>query len=507
MTFGRSRNFAAFFFAFAVAAVCARPADATIRYRVSLANPERHLFHVTMTIPVAGNDRELRVQMAAWNTLYQVRDFAYRVRDLNAAGRRLAEKIDKQTWRFDLGANDSAPHLLTLNYSIYWDEPGPFNSQLNTHHGFVNLAEILMYVPTRRAEPAEIAFDDMPAGWSIAVELPALHDPNSFAAPSYDALVDAPVEAGKIDAFEFDSAGGHFRVVMDAGSTNRGRLQAALERITAYQIHMMGGAPFRQFTFFVHTGADSAMGGGGMEHMFSTAIAGPSLEADVALSAHEFFHVWNVKRIRPQSLEPIDYSKEQYTRSLWFAEGFTDAYTSYTLERTGLWSKKQFYDDLAEQIERIETRPAHAWQSVEESSLDAWFEKYDGYNVPERSISYYDKGQVLGELLDLEIRDATDNHKSLDDVFRLMNDKFAKQGKFYDENVDIRASVDEVAGQGFEDFFRRYISGVEEPPYNEILGIAGLELKTDAGYLINELPHPTDRQRRIREGVLRGSTD
>jgi predicted metalloprotease with PDZ domain len=144
---------------------------------------------------------------------------------------------------------------------------------------------------------------------------------------------------------------------------------------------------------------------------------------------------------------------------------------------------------------------------VQESSLDAWFEKYDGYNVPERSISYYDKGQILGELLDLEIRDATDNHKSLDDVFRLMNDKFAKQGKFYDENVDIRAAVDEVAGKDFEDFFRRYISGVEEPPYNEILGIAGLELRTDAGYLINELPHPTDRQRRIREGVLRGSTD
>jgi predicted metalloprotease with PDZ domain len=508
MRFVRSRRLPAFLLILAVGLMCARPADATIRYRVSLANPEQHLFHITMTIPITESDRDVTVQMPAWNALYQIRDFAYRVRDLSAVRGGLPAKLDKQTWRFTLGASGKPANSATLSYSVYWDEPGPFNSQLNGHHAFINLAEILLYVAARRAESTEIVFDNMPPGWNIAVELPALHDPNSFSASSYDALVDAPVEAGKIDDFEFDSAGGHFRVVMDAGGANRGRLQAALERITAYQIQMMmGGAPFQQFTFFVHTGPDSAMGGGGMEHMFSTAIAGPSLEADVALAAHEFFHVWNVKRIRPQALEPVDYTKEQYTRSLWFAEGVTDAYTSYTLERTGLWTKKQFYDDLAEQIERIETRPARAWQSAEESSVDAWFEKYDGYNAPACSISYYDKGQILGELLDLEIRDATDNHKSLDDAFRLMNEEFAKKGKFYDENVDIRAAIEQVAGKSFEDFFRRYVSGVEEPPYNQILAIAGLELRTDAGYSVVELPHPTDRQRRIREGVLRGSND
>jgi predicted metalloprotease with PDZ domain len=506
MNLVRSQKFPAFVFIFA-ALLGVPPARATIRYRVSLGDPEQHLFHVSMTVPITPGDREVRVQMPAWNTLYQVRDFAYRVRHVSAAGRGLPEKLDKQTWRFPLGPSDKPPSTMTLNYSIYWDEPGPFNSQLNGHHAFINLAEILMYVPTRRAEATEIVFDDLPPGWNLAAELPALHGPNSFAASSYDSLVDAPVEAGKFEEFEFDSVGGHFRVVMDAGGANRSRLQAALEAITGYQIRLMGGAPFGQFTFFVHTGPGASMGEGGMEHMNSTAIAGPSLEADVALAAHEFFHVWNVKRIRPQALEPIDYTQEQYTRSLWFAEGFTDAYTSYTLERTGLWSKKQFYDDLAEQIERVETRPAHAWQSAEESSLDAWFEKYDGYNVPDRSVSYYDQGQILGELLDLEIRDATDNHKSLDDVFRLMNDKFAKQGKFYDESSDIRASIEQIAGESFGDFFQRYVSGVEDPPYNQILAIAGLELRTEAGYSINELPHPTDRQRRIRDGVLRGSTD
>lgn len=520
MTFGAARRSIAFLPAILLAMLAAgfiapKPAAATIKYRVSLAHPEQHQFRVTMAIPVSDSDKDVIVQMPAWNTLYQVRDFAYRIREVheveaaNAPARALLPlKLDKQTWRIDRGGPAAnRPREVKLTYSIFWDDPGPFNSQLNVHHAFVNLAEILMYVPSRRAEDTEIAFDDLPAGWSLAAELAGGHEPNSFVAPGYDTLVDAPVEAGKLDEFEFDSGGGHFRVVLDAGNPNRARLQSAFERITAYQIQLMGGAPFHEFTFFVHIGLDASIGEGGMEHMNSTAIAGPTLESASALAAHEFFHVWNVKRIRPQNLDPVDYTKEQYTRSLWFAEGFTDAYTSYTLSRTGLWSKKQFYDDLAEQIERLQARPAHAWQSAEESSLDAWFEKYDGYNVPDRSISYYDKGQILAVLLDLEIRDATDNRKSLDDVFRLMNDRFAKQGKFYDERIDIRAAVEQVAGKSFEDFFRRYVSGVDELPYNQILAIAGLELKTESGYSISELGHATDRQRRIREGLLRGSTD
>ena len=516
MTFGAARGFSAIFLLLMVAGlIAATPAAATIKYRVSLAHPEQHEFHVTMAIPVADSDRDVIVQMPAWNTLYQVRDFAYRIRDVHevdaangSAHTLLPLKLDKQTWRIDRGGPAAnRPHEIKLAYSILWDDPGPFNSQLNVHHAFVNLAEILMYVPSRRSEDTEIAFDDLPAGWNLAAELAAGHEPNSFVAPGYDTLVDAPVEAGKLDEFEFDSAGGHFRVVLDAGNPNRTRLQNALEHITAYQVQLMGGAPFREFTFFVHIGPDPSVGEGGMEHMNSTAIAGPTLEGAAALAAHEFFHVWNVKRIRPQDLDPVDYTKEQHTRSLWFAEGFTDAYTSYTLARTGLWSKKQFYDDLGEQIERLQARHAHAWQSAEESSLDAWFEKYDGYNVPDRSISYYDKGQILAVLIDLEIRDATDNRKSLDDVFRLMNDRFAKQVKFYDEQIDIRAAIEQVAGKSFEDFFRRYVSGVEELPYDQILAIAGLELKTESGYSISELGHTTDRQRRIREGLLRGSTD
>jgi predicted metalloprotease with PDZ domain len=497
----------------AMSVVVARPAAATIRYSVSFDHPEKHLFHVTMTIPATGG--ETAVAMPAWNGLYQVRDFAVRIRDIKAVCKSSTavplqvSQSDKDTWSVGLSApcGPEGRNDLEIRYSIEWDDAGPFNSQLNEHHAFINLAEILMYVPNRRAEDTQVAFENVPAGWNIASELAAGPRPFSFVAPSYDALVDAPVEAGKYEEFRFESGEAHFRVVVDAATWNRGHLENSLRRITAYELQLMGGAPFQEFAFFFHIGPEAAVGGGGMEHANSTVIADTSIEGAAAVAAHEFFHVWNVKRIRPQDLEPFDYTKEQYTRALWFAEGVTNTYCSFTLERTGLWSKRQFYDDLGSQIERVESHPAHEWQSAEESSLDAWFEKYDAYNTPDRSISYYDKGQIIGDMLDLEIRDATDNHKSLDDVFRLMNEKYAKQGKFYDETSDIRAAVEEVAGKSFQDFFRRYVSGFDEIPYNDLLGIAGLQLKTDTGYSVSEIPHPNDRQRRIREGFLHGTND
>jgi predicted metalloprotease with PDZ domain len=490
-----------------------RPASATISYSVSFEHPERHIFRVHMFVPTT--DGEFDVALPAWNALYQIRDFSYRVRDVSASccGAELGPPtrprgLTKDSWRIHVYVSPShEPETAVVSYSIEWNDAGPFNSELNEHHAFINLAEILMYVPDRRAEDTQVTFANVPAGWNIASELAAGPQPVSFAASSYDALVDAPVEAGKFDEFKFESGGAHFRVIVDAANWNRAHLENALRRITAYEVQLMGGAPFQEFAFFFHIGPGEAESAGGMEHVNSTAIADTSVEGAEAVAAHEFFHVWNVKRIRPQDLEPVDYTKEQYTRALWFAEGVTNAYSAFTLERTGLWSKRKFYDDLASQIERVESHPAHEWQSAEESSVDAWFEKYDAYNTPERSISYYDKGQIIGDMLDLAIRDATDNHKSLDDVFRLMNEKYAKQGKFYDENKDIRAAVEEVAGKSFEDFFRRYVSGVDEIPYNDILVLAGLQLKTDAASPISEISHPNDRQRRIREGFLHGSTD
>lgn len=469
-----------------VALVSARPASATIRYEVSLNHPERHLFHVTMSIPLQNGD--VVVAMPAWNALYQIRDFAVRLVDLHATTSGVSaesdppcdiRKLDKQTWRVIDPASCSPDHAgsLELQYAIEWNDPGPFSSQLNAHHAFMNLAELLLYVPDRRSEDTEVQFQNMPAGWRMAAELPAGSASNSFAAVSYDALVDAPIEAGEFEQFEFDNAGAHFRVVIDAPVWNKDRLEGELRRITGYELNLMGGPPFKEYTFIFHVGPYDAVGGGGMEHANSTAISATSADAAAAIAAHEFFHAWNVKRIRPQSLQPVDYTKEQYTRALWFAEGVTSAYASYTLERSGLWSKDQFYADLAEQISDLESRSARKWQSAEQSSLDAWFEKYGTYNSLTRSVSYYGKGQILGVLLDLAIRDATDNRKSLDDVLRRMNEEYAKAGKFYDDSNGIRAVVEEVSGKSFADFFNRYVSGTDDIPYDQFLSMAGLELK------------------------------
>jgi len=238
----------------------------------------------------------------------------------------------------------------------------------------------------------------------------------------------------------------------------------------------MEGAPFEHYMFILHFGKGA--GGGGMEHANSTAISAYSDEYLPGLAAHEFFHLWNVKRIRPATLEPVDDTKEQFTRSLWFAEGVTNTYGSFTLVRSGIWSKEQFYADLGEQITELEGRPANRWQSAEQSSLDAWFEKYPLYNQPEYSVSYYTKGQVLGNLLDILIRDRTGNEKSLDDVLRSMNTTFAKTGKSYRDSLDVQMTTESVAGESFQEFFRKYVAGTEPFPYQPILGLAGLTLRT-----------------------------
>ena len=206
----------------------ARPAAATIDYKISLAHPEKHSFHVQMRVPVAADQRDLIVALPAWNALYQVRDFAYRVSDVRiskaAAGASsvVPYKLDKQN-----SGEFQRPRRLTARSISNTPSRGmnrPFNSQLNTHHAFVNFAEVLMYVPDRRAENVEVTFADVPSDWRSIAELPSGSATNSFTAESYDKLVDAPVEIGKFEEFEFDNGGAHFRVVVDSRDWNRATL-------------------------------------------------------------------------------------------------------------------------------------------------------------------------------------------------------------------------------------------------------------------------------------------
>jgi predicted metalloprotease with PDZ domain len=450
--------------------------SATIQYSVSLEHPEQHLFHVTMTIPDVHS--EVTVQMAAWNALYQIRDFCGHVQQVEAlagAEKVSIEKLDKQTWRI-IGNG-----TITVRYATYWDEAGPFATQLNREHAFINPAMILLYVPNRREEAVHLAMPDVPEQWRASG--PAIQGFESLGGvrnfsgdfSSFDALTDAPIEAGKFEEFQLSGFNPEIWVIVHGDKWRKKQVEEDLKRICRYELKLMEGAPFERYTFILHIGKGA--GGGGMEHSNSTAIGVYSDESLPGVAAHEFFHLWNVKRIRPASLEPVDYAKEQYTKALWFAEGVTSTYGSFTLVRSGVWTKDRFYEDLGQQIGELEERPANRWQSAEQSSLDAWLEKYPLYNRPENSVSYYTKGQVLGDLLDILIRDRTDNSKSLDDVLRTMNTDFAKQGKAYRDSLDVRLTAEKIAGGSFEDFFQKYVAGTEPFPYEEILALAGLELR------------------------------
>src|SRR5258707_9233854 len=299
-----------------------------------------------------------------------------------------------------------------------------------------------------------------------------------FSAPGYDAMVDAPIEVGKIDVFELPGMTPHVSVAVHGGKWNKKEMEEQLRRICVYELRLMEGAPYEHYTFIIHLGEAAQGAGGGMEHANSTAISLHSAEQLANLAAHEFFHLWNVKRIRPATLDPVDYTKEQYTRALWFAEGVTNTYAAYTMVRSQLWSKDQFYLDLSQQISDLEARPANRWQSAEESSLDAWLEKYPLYNRPQESVSYFAKGQVLGVLLDILIRDRTDNEKSLDDVLRAMNNVFARQSKPYRDSLDGRLTAEKVAGGSFGEFFSKYVADAEPLPYRQVLGMAGVGVRT-----------------------------
>jgi predicted metalloprotease with PDZ domain len=456
------------------------PAPPSIQYDISLASPDRHLFHIHMKVSeVSGS---VTVQLPAWNALYQIRDFSSHVRQVEArsvGGNAPIEKIDKQSWKI------RADGPIEIDYSTYWDEPGPFATQLNSEHAFINPAMILFYVPGHTSERVSLSMSDLPSGWHAASPLGFECGSGSGklscqeSASSYDVLADSPMEAGKFEQFDVPGVEPAVHVVVHGEKWDKRRLQDQLHRICAYELKLMEGAPYPSYTFFIHLGkAAGASGGGGMEHSNSTAISVRSEGEFLDVAAHEFFHLWNVKRIRPDALDPVDYTKEQFTRSLWFAEGVTSTYAAYTLVRSGLWNKGEFYEDLSEQISDLEARPANRWQSAEQSSLDAWLEKYPLYNRPEDSVSYYTKGQVLGFLLDILIRDRTDNQRSLDDVFRLMNEQFAKPDKPYRDGIDIRLAVEKVATFPMEDVFQRYIGHAEPLPYQRWLAMAGLELKT-----------------------------
>lgn len=449
-----------------------------VSYTVALVSAERHLVEVRIELPAGADEQQL--QLPVWNALYEVRDFAQFVnwiRAKNAEGQPIpVRESGPSRWRVQGASNG-----LTLEYQIYVDSFGPFGAQFNSHHAFFNLAQILMYPVDARNSPVAVRFTNVPAGWHVAT--PLAEDRQAFSAENYDRLVDSPVEISAFRQFDFDEAGGHFKVIVDADATdyNSDKLVASIHKIVAAAIMWMNDRPFDSYTFFYHLPRGPA--GGGMEHAYSTAIEinAATIQRTLypleAVTAHEFFHLWNVKRIRPQSLEPIDYAKENYTRALWFSEGVTNMVEDIIQLRAGLIGEKQYLASIAEQISDLESRPAHLTQSAEDSSLDTWLEKFDYYRRPERSISYYNKGKLLGIVLDLSVREATRDEASLREVMQWMNANYARKGRYFDDSNGVREASEAVCHCDLGPFFAKYVAGVEEIPWDNFFRYVGLRVE------------------------------
>lgn len=462
-----------------------------INYEVSLKDGATHYADVKVTFN-GGNDAQ--IQLPVWNATYMVRDFAVHVGQVKASILGTPVPViakDKNTWQLN-PAGHPFKGPVTFEYHILLSDPGPFGADLSSEHAFFNFAQVLAYPVGQEHEkrPTSVRITDVPADWKIATAPAHTGGPAedgtksifSIHASSYDELVDSPTELGKFDERDFNEGGKHYRVVVDgkSGDYDIGRMAADCQKIVRAETEFMHEAPFDEYTFLYHVDPN---GGGGMEHKYSTAIGLQPLKSEQAwrafdgVTAHEFFHLWNVKRIRPQTLEPVDYTKEQYTRDLWFSEGFTSTVGEYTLLRAGLEDTAAFEKHLSQTIESFRSRPAHLWQSPQESSLDTWYDKYPFYSSPDRSVSYYTSGELIGYVLDLMMRKETAGKKSLRDVFLWMNSTYPHQNKFFPETSGELGAVEAVSGADFKNFFATNVRGASDLPLEEALATAGLTLQ------------------------------
>ena len=485
--------------------VAAQTPPVDISFTVAMPRPHTHLFEVDVAIKrTASGPQEERLVMPVWTPgSYMVREFARNVQDFaatDAANQPLKwEKTNKNTWRIVTnGARE-----WHARYRVYANELSVRTSELNSSHAFWNNANILMYLEGFLKNPSTVRVL-APDVWKVATGLPAvLGQKNTFRAENFDVLYDAPFEASSFKTLIFNVKGVAHRIVIDGeGNYDPERMRRDVQKIVETQVELMGGeVPYRDYTFILHLRANA---GGGLEHANSTALGYPRFGFRIAagdratsaapnttdtpqrdyrgflgLVSHEFFHLWNVKRIRPDALGPFDYTQENYTKNLWVAEGITDYYADLVLRRAGLISESEFLGATARSIQSLQNTPGRLVQSVEESSFDSWIKYYrQDENSVNSQISYYDKGAILGLLLDLEIRKRSNGAKSLDDVMRYLYTEFFKKARNY-APLDFQKASELMAGSSLEDFFKRFVRGTEELDYNAF-GAAGLRLETNA---------------------------
>jgi len=498
-----------------------------ITYRVAMPEPASHLFEVE--VDVAGVDVDtLKLQLPVWSPgRYARMDFARNVRGFVAEADGRALRWDKENGSLWRVVPDGARRV-QLRYQVFANTLSGTFSVLDTLHANWNGASLFMYVVGHKPDPVKLVVTP-PAGWHVVNGASLAVDQLEFTFPTYDHLIDTPTEvAPALDVDTMRVDGRLIRVVVHHNGPENGlreRFLRDVRRIVQTQNRVLGPPPLESYTFLFNVGFP---GGDGMEHLTSTQIisaapwaASDTLLSGIATASHEYFHVWNVKRIRPAALGPFDYTREQYQPSLWVAEGWTQYYGEMALRRAGIAGKEWLYRTITNTVRYTSETPARLEMSVRAASFHAPF--WDGAaqpmatDRPSQFISYYTKGAALALLLDLKIRAASGGRRSLDDVLRLLKARtwdaqstsYYLQGRGYTEE-DVERAASAVMGENLHSWFERYVGGVEELPWAETLALAGLSLtvRSEEGrrtYELSENPAATPEQLRVRESWLKGS--
>ena len=473
----------------------------SIRYTVRFPDPASHYASVEAVVP-AGGRSSVELFMAVWTPgSYLVREFARNVegvRATDAAGHPLAvEKSRKNRWRVETGGAAE----IHFSYRLYCREMSVRTNWVEDKFALLNGAATFVSLVGGLKLQHDVRLE-LPAAWKSSITaMPDAPDgaAHHYLAPDYDTLVDSPILLGNPAVHRFDVNGIPHLLVDEgeAGVFDGARAAADVEKLVRAYRQMWGALPYSGRYVFLNLLVET---GGGLEHrnsvcMMASRFATRTRRAYLSwldLASHEYFHAWNIKRLRPVELGPFDYENETPTRSLWIAEGFTDYYGSLALRRTGLASEAEYVGSetppaawsLSGMIGTVQSAPGRLEQSLEEASYDAWIKFYrPDENSANSSISYYTKGALVGWLLDARVRKATAGKKSLDDVMRLAFARFSGERGFTTEAFKQLAA--EVAGVPLGEFFRQNVEAAGELDYNEALDWFGLRFRPAAAAASN----------------------
>ncbi|RFZ81818.1 M61 family peptidase [Mucilaginibacter terrenus] len=454
-----------------------------ISYTLTFPEAQAHYIDVEMTL-TGLKQPTLDLKMPVWTPgSYLVREFAKNVESLTATanGKTVtAPKVSKNTWRI----STAGVSTVVVKYKLYAFEVSVRTAFVDITHGFVSTSGVLLFPKGMLDQPSTIKIVPYKDWTTVSTSLEMVGgDQFTRSAPNYDILYDSPIEVGYQDVFSFDVAGVKYDVAMyGGGNYDKERLETDMSKIITAEANVFGENPNKHYTFIVH---NRQRGGGGLEHLSSTVLGASrdqygserGYQGFLSLVAHEHFHLWNVKRLRPIALGPFDYENENYTTNLWIAEGFTAYYQNIILRHAGIASTEDYLADAVGDINIVENQPGTKVQPLAEASFDAWIKSYrpneNSYNT---QISYYDKGAVIGMLLDLDIINATKGKSSLNDVMKYMYTTYYKGKKRGYTDAEFKAGFEKFAGKNLDDFYAKYINGLDPIDYNKYLGFAGYKI-------------------------------